>query len=149
MALVRVTKIFNFEMSHALWNYDGPCSNMHGHSYKLFVTVIGQPIDDTKNPKNGMVIDFGSLKTIVKTEIVNKLDHAVVLADNSAHQKLTESEQMFDKLFITPYQPTCENLIIEFAEKIAPQLPENVTLHSLRLYETENSYAEWFADDNV
>lgn len=51
MANIRVTKEFNFEIAHALWNYDGPCANIHGHSYRMFVTVIGEPINDNNNPK--------------------------------------------------------------------------------------------------
>jgi len=49
---------------------------------------------------------------------------------------------------LSEYQPTCENLILEFAQKIIKQLPKNVQLHSLKLYETSTSYAEWFASDN-
>jgi 6-pyruvoyltetrahydropterin/6-carboxytetrahydropterin synthase len=54
MNKIRVSKEFHFEMAHALWNYDGPCKNIHGHSYKLIVTVIGTPLNDPNNPKNGM-----------------------------------------------------------------------------------------------
>ena len=79
MSLIRVTKEFNFEIAHALWNYDGPCANIHGHSDKMFVTIIGEPITNDKNPKNGMVIDFGDLKRKLKQEIINPLDHAMIL----------------------------------------------------------------------
>jgi 6-pyruvoyltetrahydropterin/6-carboxytetrahydropterin synthase len=65
-AIIRVTKEFSFEMAHALWNYDGPCRNVHGHSYRLFVTLTGTPAIDQQNPKNGMVIDFTDNKNIVK-----------------------------------------------------------------------------------
>ena len=53
-------------MAHALWNYDGPCRNVHGHSYGLFVTLSGIPVDEPENPKNGMVIDFTDLKKYCK-----------------------------------------------------------------------------------
>ncbi len=69
-SIIRVTKEFPFEMAHALWNYDGPCRNVHGHSYRLFVTLSGKPpIDVEGNPKNGMVIDFSDLKSIVKKRL--------------------------------------------------------------------------------
>jgi 6-pyruvoyltetrahydropterin/6-carboxytetrahydropterin synthase len=55
MAKIRLTKEFRFEMAHALWNYDGLCKNLHGHSYILNVTVIGDPIEDESNPKLGML----------------------------------------------------------------------------------------------
>jgi len=66
MAKIRITKQFTFETAHALYGYDGKCRNIHGHSYKLDVTVIGEPITDMDNVKCGMVIDFGDLKHIVK-----------------------------------------------------------------------------------
>ncbi len=66
MSTIRITKQFNFETGHALYGYDGKCRNVHGHSYKLSVTVIGTPITDTAHVKLGMVIDFGDLKKIVK-----------------------------------------------------------------------------------
>ena len=62
------SKQFSFETGHALYGYDGKCKNVHGHSYRLDVTVIGQPIEDTNNVKYGMVIDFSDLKKIVKEE---------------------------------------------------------------------------------
>ena len=70
MTKIRVTKEFNFEIAHALWNYDGPCANIHGHSYRMFVTVIGEPISVSENPKNGMVIDFGDLKKLLNKKLL-------------------------------------------------------------------------------
>ena len=148
MATIRVTKEFTFEMAHALWNYDGPCKNIHGHSYKLWTTVIGDPISDKTNPKYGMVIDFGDLKRIIKSKIVDRFDHTIVVSKNAPHHFLGKIEQMFDKYEVTSYQPTCENLVAEFAKILIPELPSNVKLHSLKLFETETSYAEWFALDN-
>ena len=146
---VRVTKEFNFEIAHALYNYDGQCRNIHGHSYRLFVTVAGNPVDDPKNPKNGMVIDFGELKDIVYDEVVAPLDHAVILNADAVDDQINNLGQMFEKRYITDYQPTCENLIIDFARRIAGKLPQSVTLHSLKLHETASSFAEWYASDNT
>ncbi len=145
---VRVTKEFDFEIAHALWNYDGHCRNLHGHSYRLFVTVIGQPSQNPHDPKNGMVIDFGELKNIVQGEVVDPLDHAVILNTAAVDDKLENISQMFDKLFIVDYQPTCENLVVDFSRRISKRLPAGVTLHSLKLHETASSFAEWYASDN-
>ena len=79
-SIIRVTKEFSFEMAHVLWNYDGPCRNVHGHSYRLFVTIAGTPVDNPDDHKNGMVIDFSDLKNIVKKEIVSVFDHSVVIS---------------------------------------------------------------------
>ena len=148
MNRIRITKHFDFETAHALYGYDGKCKNIHGHSYHLHVTVIGTPIEDPDHPKNGMVMDFGDLKRIVKEEIVVKFDHAVVLNSNSPHRELAKTiGDHSHKIVLVPYQPTSEKMLFDFAERIGKRIPENVTLHSLKLYETANSYAEWFADD--
>jgi 6-pyruvoyltetrahydropterin/6-carboxytetrahydropterin synthase len=146
--LIRVTKEFSFEMAHVLWNYDGPCKNVHGHSYRLFVTLSGFPVDNQENPKNGMVIDFGDLKSIVKIQIINIFDHSVVLSDKIEKEKTDMFSRLFGNTVLVNYQPTCENLVADFAERIAPHLPSGVKLHSLKLYETATSFAEWFASDN-
>lgn len=146
--LIRVTKEFPFEMAHVLWNYDGPCKNVHGHSYRLFVTLTGIPADNPDNPKNGMVIDFSDLKSIIKTHIVNVFDHAVVLSNMINKEKAKMFDKMFGNAILVEYQPTCENLVADFADRILPYLPAGVKLHSLKLYETATSYAEWFASDN-
>ena len=148
MTKVRVTKEFGFEMAHALWNYDGPCKNVHGHSYRLYVTVIGEPINSQTDPKLGMVIDFGDLKKIVKATIINKFDHSVVVSKEAPHHLLQNIEQMFEKYDVMDSQPTCENLVVDFASRLMEKLPENLKLFSLRLVETNTSYAEWYAEDN-
>jgi len=148
MSKIRITKHFDFESAHALYGYDGKCKNIHGHSYHIYVTVIGTPIFDNEHPKNGMVMDFGDLKVIVKREIVEKFDHAVVLNGNSPHKELANTINDYShKVVLVQYQPTSENMLMDFAERIQSQLPQNVLLHSLKLYETANSYAEWFASD--
>jgi 6-pyruvoyltetrahydropterin/6-carboxytetrahydropterin synthase len=146
--VIRVTKEFPFEMAHVLWNYDGPCKNVHGHSYRLFVTLTGVPVDDTNNPKNGMVIDFSDLKKIVKREIISIFDHAVVLNGMINKDKVEMFRQLSGNTVIVNYQPTCENLVADFAERIRPHIPQGSKLHSLKLYETATSFAEWFESDN-
>lgn len=148
MNKVRVTKEFRFEMAHALWNYDGLCKNIHGHSYIMYVTIIGEPNPDANDVKYGMVMDFGDLKNIVNESIVKNMDHSLAISENSKHEQLLQTEQMFDRRHILPYQPTCENMVIDFAKRIKELLPKKVQLHSLRLYETATSYAEWNAEDN-
>jgi len=149
MGKIRITKQFTFETGHALYGYDGKCRNVHGHSYKLSVTVIGSPITDTKNVKFGMVIDFGDLKKVVKEEIVNIFDHATVFNKNTPHIELAkELEDRGHNVLLVDYQPTSEMMIIDFAKKIKSRLPDNIKLYSLKLRETESSFAEWYASDN-
>jgi 6-pyruvoyltetrahydropterin/6-carboxytetrahydropterin synthase len=149
MSKIRITKQFTFETGHALYGYDGKCKNVHGHSYKLSVSVIGTPISDSSNVKYGMVIDFGDLKKIVNREIVDVFDHATVFNKNTPHVEL--AKELSDRghiVLLVDYQPTSEMMVIDFASKIQALLPENIKLHSLRLQETQTSYAEWFAADN-
>ena len=146
MAKVRITKEFKFEMAHALHAYDGLCKNIHGHSYKLFVTVKGEIKNDKGNAKDGMVLDFDVLKSIVKPEIINKYDHALVLNANSPHSEIDLSA--FEKVFFLPYQPTSENLVMDFALKIKSKLPQEIELYKVVLSETATSFAEWNSQDN-
>lgn len=150
MSKIRITKQFSFETGHALYGYDGKCKNVHGHSYKLSVTVIGTPILDNSNVKFGMVIDFTDLKKIVREEIVDVFDHATVFNKNTPHVELAhELKNRGHHVILVDYQPTSENMVIDFAKKIQDRLPNDIQLHSLKLQETESSFAEWFASDNL
>ena len=149
MSTIRITKQFTFETGHALYGYDGKCRNVHGHSYKLSVTVIGTPITDTAHVKLGMVIDFGDLKKIVKEEIVDPFDHATIFNKNTPHLELAQELMRRDhKVILADYQPTSENMVVDFAEKIKARLPKTIALYSLKLQETATSFAEWYASDN-
>lgn len=149
MSTIRLTKEFKFEMAHALKGYNGPCRHIHGHSYELWVTVIGTPLQNDSSPKNGMLVDFGDLKKIVRNTIVDSFDHALVLNRESADEFLPLKSEVFGKTILVDYQPTSENLLIDFASRLQPLMPANVKLHNLRLRETVTSYAEWFASDNL
>jgi 6-pyruvoyltetrahydropterin/6-carboxytetrahydropterin synthase len=149
MAKIRVTKEFTFEMAHALLGYDGSCKFVHGHSYGLSVTAIGEPKNQKSDPKLGMVIDFGDLKRIVKNKIVDVFDHALVLNSETPHEYFKESRELFDKVIFVDYQPTSENLVADFAGRIKNELPLNINLFALKLRETATCYAEWIASENA
>lgn len=147
--VIRLTKEFTFESAHALEGYDGLCREIHGHSYRLFVTIKGSPCDDPANPKYGMVMDFGELKRIVNEQILSRLDHSLVLRDSPQNRTLVEQlSARFCRIVQVDYQPTCENMLADFAARIEANLPAHVKLHALRLHETATSYAEWLAEDN-
>ena len=149
MSTIRITKRFSFEAGHALYGYDGKCKNLHGHSYKLSVTVVGSPITDKTNPKFGMVIDFTDLKRIVIEEIIDKFDHSTIFNKNTPHIKLAKTlKDEGHNVLLVDYQPTTECMVTDFAKKITERLPNNIKLSSLKLQETESSYAEWVSTDN-
>jgi 6-pyruvoyltetrahydropterin/6-carboxytetrahydropterin synthase len=148
MKKVRVSKEFHFEMAHALWNYDGLCRHIHGHSYKLIITIIGEPIDDSNDQKLGMVLDFADLKVVVKEPVVDYFDHSLVINRGAENYLPDEPNEMYDKVHLMDFQPTCENLVLYIAEKVEARLSPGIGLYSVKLYETATSYAEWYAADN-
>jgi len=148
MPQIRITKEFSFEAAHMLKGYDGLCRNIHGHSYKLAVTVTGSTISETTHPKLGMVMDFGDLKKIVYDNIVNVYDHALVANQDENEEKKIHLKAGTGKVIFTSFQPTCENMVSEFARIIIEKLPSHLKLYSIRLNETANSYAEWHLNDN-
>jgi 6-pyruvoyltetrahydropterin/6-carboxytetrahydropterin synthase len=149
MPKIRVTKRFHFEMAHTLYEYDGLCRNIHGHSYNLEVTISGEPRNEPGHPKDGMVLDFSELKNIVKTQIVNRFDHALMVNRLVPEKQRELLKQTTDRVIVIDFQPTSENIATYIADILQQHLPSGVNLFSIRLYETVTSFAEWFAEDNL
>ena len=143
---IRVTKIFEFEAAHSLDCHDGKCKNIHGHSYKLHVAVIGEPIRAKGDAKDGMVIDFSDIKEIVKSQVVKPFDHALILEKDSPY--LSPELKQRQKLILYDLQPTAENMLIDMVARIRSKMPKDVALHHIKLYETSSSFAEWYASYN-
>lgn len=135
-------------MAHALWNYDGACKNIHGHSYRLFVCLSGIPIDDPGNSKFGMVLDFKDLKEMVKGPVVDYLDHSLVVYREVDGEVLSSVKSLYEKVHVVDFQPTCENLVIFIVDTIRKMIGTGLELSSVKLYETATSFAEWYAEDN-
>ena len=148
MPKIRVTKRFHFEMAHTLYEYDGLCRNIHGHSYNLEITIAGEPKSEAGHPKDGMVIDFSDLKEIVKSNIITRFDHALMVNRVVPENQMELLRQTTDRIIIVDFQPTTENIVTYIAGILQQHLPSDVTLFSIRLYETVTSFAEWFASDN-
>lgn len=142
---IRLTKEFDFETAHALDGYEGKCKDIHGHSYHLKVTVIGEPSQEFHLSDCGMVVDFGDIKKVVRDFVYEEFDHRLILRNDSRFKGIEEQNE---RVRFVPYQPTCENMLIEIITILQSKLPANVDLHSAFLRETGNSYAEWFAEDN-
>ena len=147
MAVLRITKEFRFEGAHALPGYDGKCRNIHGHSYLMYVTVKGENLNGTDSPKEGMVVDFKQLKAIVNENIVDVLDHALIMHASSPLS--AELAQAYPNVIMVDFQPSTENLLCWFAQVLSDKLPQGVGLFSIKLYETAGSFAEWYASDNI
>ncbi len=146
MSIIRITREFSFEGAHALGGYDGKCCHIHGHSYRMAVTVSGKPIEDDNSPKKGMVLDFTDLKKIVNENIIDKFDHALVMKEGALLAE--DIGRVYGNVVTVDFQPTSEMLVIHFADIVKSLLPEGIQLHSIKLWETEKSCAEWYAEDN-
>lgn len=146
MARIRVTKEFHFEAAHFLPGYDGLCANLHGHSYRLLVTLRGEILKDATSPKNGMVIDFSVLKGIVERNILQVLDHSLIVRKRTYDRPATCTH--FRILELND-QPTSENILLWIVERLRTALPQQVELFRVRLYETATSCAEWTVEDNA
>jgi 6-pyruvoyltetrahydropterin/6-carboxytetrahydropterin synthase len=136
---IRISKRFTFEMAHALEGHDGLCAHIHGHSYKMIVTLEGAPRVEPGHPKDGMIMDYSDLKRMVKEKILDEFDHALVLKETHRW------EGSNTRVVRTPYQPTCENLLLDFVARLKDALPESTRLASLELWETEDNSALWVA----
>ncbi len=127
--MLTVTKKFEFEACHQLNNYNGACSRMHGHTYKLEVTLAGIPNN------NGMIIDFHNIKNVVQKFILDRLDHYNLNETCDEHH-----EPLFS-------QPTAEHMVLWIVNTLTPVFLEyNCILDHVRLYETSNSHADWSRD---
>jgi len=137
--MVYITRRERFNAAHKLWvdgwseaknkEMFGKCSNAnwHGHNYHLYVTVRGRP-----DPVTGFVTDVKRLSKLIKTAITDKVDH---------------SNLNMDVDFIPQgMQTTTENLVVLFWQQLAPHL-EGCELHCIKLYETENIYAEYYGEE--
>ena len=129
MPKVFITKEFSFEAAHHLLNYDGACANVHGHSYKLKVTVSGN-IDpaNTEYANDCMIMDFKDLNKLVMNHIIHTHDHA-------------DLNDLYSN-------PTAEIMVIGIFNTIQYLLPKDVKLECVKLWETATSYAEYRGDSH-
>ena len=140
----RITKRFTFEMAHALRGYAGPCGHIHGHSYVLEVSVSG-PLRAPGDLHEGMVMDFGKLKTLVHRAVLLHYDHALVLHTHD-RAAIPVDHPLFASTLFVPWQPTCENLLHDMVQRIVPLLPTDAQLIHARLQETATCWAEYIPE---
>jgi len=145
MIKIRLTKQFDFEAAHALEGYEGKCRDIHGHSYHLDVTVIGNVNIESGELDGSMVMDFKFLKSIVKNNIIDIFDHQLILSKKSRFIHLIKENE---RTMIVDYVPTCENILIDIVKRLQYKLPKGIELFHVFLRETPRSYAEWNSEDN-
>ncbi len=143
--MLRLTKIFHFEMAHAIHGYQGACKNIHGHSYELHVTLGTVEIQKEYIPMPGFIIDFKQIKNLVNTAIIEKFDHSLILS--TAYLSDHPTNNIHDNLIIWEVEPSAENILLYMQDVLNSRLPSDIKLIQIKLYETKDSFAEWIADD--
>lgn len=132
---MKIAKEFRWEMGHRLQCHKGKCINLHGHSYKLLVEFTGG-IED-----NGMVLDYFDVKEIIGP-IVEELDHSVIISNKDVALKEAIQKLNSDHILVD-FETTAENICHYFLDKIKEaDLPSNITDIMVKVFETENTYAE-------
>ncbi len=143
--MLRLTKIFHFEMAHAIHGYQGACKNIHGHSYELHVTLGTTTIQKEYIPSPGLIIDFKQIKNLVNTALVEKFDHSLILSE--AYLQEHPTNNIHDNLIIWEVEPSAENILLYMQGVLNSKLPPDIRLLQIKLYETKDSFAEWIADN--
>jgi 6-pyruvoyltetrahydropterin/6-carboxytetrahydropterin synthase len=142
MGKILVSRKEHFNAAHKLYNPHwskeknvevfGPCANenWHGHNFDLIITVKGEPDQDT-----GFVVDLKRLSNLIRSRVIDKLDHKNLNLDVD---------------FMQGKMASCENLVFEVWKILEPEIPllsKNANLHSIRLYETPRNFIEYYGED--
>lgn len=131
-------------MGHRVPNHQGKCRNPHGHRYRLEMTVHGDICTEQGSGKEGMVLDFGEIKSLLTTKIHDALDHRFMVSRSDCLlQALPEAMLKDMDFFVVDFIPTAENIIIWCYKQLRNSLPAGAELAALRLYETPNSWADY------
>lgn len=139
--MLYLTKIFHFETGHALHQYEGACRNIHGHSYELRVSVTISKQSEEYLPPPGFIVDFKEIKRIVTLNIVDFLDHKLILSE--AYVKEHPHSAELENLIVWDFEPSAENILLFIKNTLKDLLPGTIQLKKLLLYETKSSFVEW------
>lgn len=141
---MEVTKIFSFEMAHAIQGYQGACRHIHGHSYILHISVSHTQLPSGYLPDPGFIIDFKQLKQIVKSNVIDRFDHSLVVSQ--AYLKEHPGFLIQENCEVWEYEPTAENILLFILNLLGKEMPPDIKITSAKLYETKDSYVSWMPD---
>jgi 6-pyruvoyltetrahydropterin/6-carboxytetrahydropterin synthase len=144
MAMIRITKVVEWDMGHRVPNHKSKCRNPHGHRYRLELTIAGELDQAAGSSSEGMVLDFGDVKNIMMSEVHDVLDHGFmyyeqdeVMADFFAH-----AGRDFHAIPVS-FIPTAENIARWCGEQLHAAFGDSVTIENVRVFETPNSWADY------
>lgn len=145
LALMEITRRFEFDAGHRVKHHKSKCRNLHGHRYVLEVTLKGEIIQTYGDSSQGMVMDFGDIKDLINEHFVEQLDHAFIVWEDD-ESVLNFLRHDGHKHVVVPFVPTAENLVVYAKENVSALIEEHtggrVTVSRIRLYETPNSWAD-------
>ena len=135
--MITVTKTVKFDAAHILTNHRGLCKNLHGHTYRVDVSV-----SQREDAASDMVIDFKDLKRLASEVICDRFDHAFIY--NTASPGESEIAAVVERngmrTVALPFRSTAENLARMFFEELKPRVPG---LSAVTVWETADSSAEY------
>lgn len=147
--MIAITRRLEFDAGHRIPNHKGPCRNLHGHRYAIEISLEGQLVADHDAADEGMVVDYGEIKTLAKEVVVDRWDHAFLV-----YRQDTELKTFLDgipdhKTVVLDTIPTAENLAAEafrlLDEACRLRWGTRLRLRRVRLYETPNAWADAYA----
>ncbi|MDK4528481.1 6-carboxytetrahydropterin synthase QueD [Kingella kingae] len=141
--MFKTAKEFTFDMAHMLDGHDGKCQNLHGHTYILQVEISGNLHES--GAKKGMVMDFADLKAVVKTHILDKMDHAFIYDTTSERECQVANllNQLNSKTYGIKTRTTAEEMTRHIFNVLTAEA--NLPVSLIRLWETPSSYCEYAA----
>lgn len=135
--MFKIKSEIQFDMAHYLSGYNGKCSNIHGHRYKLIVKLKSETLHKDGQLR-GMVDDFSNFKNSLK-EIAKIFDHKLIIEDNeegkALAKKLKELPNDFD-IYFADYRPTAEEMSRDIFNKLKAK---NLSVCEVELFETPNN----------
>lgn len=146
---MRITRRLEFDAGHRIPDHRSQCRHLHGHRYAIEITLSGDVIERHGDPANGMVMDFGDIKTIAMNEVVSVWDHAFLVYAGDTTVRAFLDSMPDHKTVVLDVVPTAENLATAAFRILAPKYTHaygnNLTLERVRLYETPNCWADAIA----
>lgn len=139
--MYQLTTHASFDSAHFLGGYEGKCSNLHGHRWKLEVTVQSQQLEESGQTR-GMIVDFGELKKDVKA-LADEFDHCFIVEHGTLKEKTIETLQEEEfKIIEVEFRPTAENFAKYFYDRMTKS---GYQVSFVKVYETPNNMARYGA----
>ena len=141
-----ITKVIEWDMGHRVPDHKSKCRNLHGHRYRLELTVGGYVVDKPNRSDTGMVFDFGDIKKAMAEKVHDVLDHKLMIfnSDKKLLDVFKFQDTEFEKaVILAPFIPTAEKIAEWCYRQLENSFPKGVKIINVRLFETPNSWADY------